>query len=77
MAFIVINDDKENKEQMRSNMSMRRHYRGGSPGSGGAFRGSYRAEEAYKEGYTHGWRDHEDEMEEEYRRSRDSHGRYV
>lgn len=75
MPFIVINDDKGNKEQMRSNMreQMRRNYRS----SGGGYHGesqSYRTEEAYREGYEHGWRDSEDE---EYRRERDSRGRFM
>lgn len=68
MAFIVI--DKDNKEQMRSDMreEMRRGYR------------SYphmRNDDSnsYREGYKHGWEDAEEE--EHYRRSRDSRGRYI
>lgn len=72
MPFVIINDDKQSKEQMRSNMRehMRRNYRGG-----GSYmkNGSYRSEEAYKEGYEHGWRD----SEEEFRRERDSLGRFI
>ena len=69
MPLIVINDT-ESKEQMRSNMreQMRHSYRGG-----GNYRdGKYRTEEAYKEGYEHGWKDSE---EEHYRR--DSRGKFI
>ena len=66
MPFIII--DKDSKEQMRNNMreEMRRGYRGGN----------YKDEHAYREGYKHGWEDAETEHEE-YRRSRDSRGRYI
>ena len=82
MPFIVINDDKDSKEQMRSNMRehMRNNYRGGGSYRGGMnYRGgNYRTEEAYKEGYEHGYRDGADDMDEEhYRRSRDSRGRFT
>lgn len=81
MPLIVINDDKQSKEQMRSNMRehMRHSYRGdsGSWVSSGNYKSypseHYRTEEAYKDGYYDGWKDHE---EEEYRR-RDSMGRYI
>ena len=74
MAFIII--DKESKEQMRSNMheEMRHGYRKG---------GSYREKGSYHEGYRHGYRegyeDCEDDWndEENYRRQRDSRGRFM
>ncbi len=75
MPFIVINDD--NKEQMRSSMreQMRRNYRGGVMNYRG---GSYHSDEAYKEGYEHGYKDGAwDESDEHMRRGRDSMGRYV
>lgn len=35
-------------------------------------------EHGYRMGYKHGWEDHEDDMEEEnYRRARDSRGRFI
>ena len=84
MPLIVINDDKESKEQMRSSMHehMRRNYRGGSGSwvSSGNYRGSgnYRTEEAYREGYEHGYKDGSyDENEEHMRRGRDSMGRFT
>lgn len=74
MAFIVI--DKDNKEQMRSNMreQMRRGYRSMKDGMGGDYR------EGYRHGYKHGWEDHEDESgemreDENYRRGRS--GRFM
>lgn len=74
--MIIIKDDSNGKEQMRSSMreEMRR---GGNYRSGGNYRGggNYRTEEAYREGYRHGWEDSEDE--EHYRRQRDSMGRFV
>ena len=56
---------------------MRRSMRGSYPmmrsGSSGD---SYR--DGYRYGYKHGWEDHEDDMDDmEYRRGRDSRGRYV
>lgn len=86
MPFIVINDDKESKEQMRSSMHehMRRNYRGNSGSwiSSGHYRGGgnydYRSEEAYKEGYEAGYKDGSyDENEEHMRRQRNSMGRFV
>lgn len=57
MPLIVINDSKE---QMRTNM--RERMRHNSRGNGGwVNKGEYRADEAYKDGYEHGWRDCEDE----------------
>ena len=79
MPLIVINDDKQSKEQMRSNMRehMRRNYRGnsGSWVSSGNYRNyggtNYRTEEAYREGYRHGYEDGSfDENDEHMRRGR-------
>ena len=66
MAFIVI--DKDNKEQMRSNMreEMRNGYR--------SYPHMREDGHSYREGYRHGYEDAEDEH---YRRSRDSRGRYM
>ena len=77
MGWIFV--DKEeggSKEQMRSNMRsmMRGSYRheGYSP----MMRGSDNYEHGYRMGYKHGWEDSEDD-DMEYRRARDSRGRYV
>jgi len=83
MPLIVINDDKQSKEQIRSSMRehMRRSYKGGSWVSSGNYKGypseHYRTEEAYKEGYEHGYRDGSYDESEEHMRRRDSMGRYV
>lgn len=74
MSWIFV--DKESEGDMRQ--QMRRSMRGGSGyrnyGSGS---GNYR--EGYRQGYKHGWEDSEDDdMEEmEYRRRRDSRGRFM
>ena len=78
MPYIIINDS-EGKEQMRSSMRehMRRNYKGGSWVSSGNYKSypneHFRTEEAYKDGYHDGWKDHE---EEEFRR-RNSIGQYI
>lgn len=78
MGWIFVDkDDEGGKEQMRS--QMRRSMRGGYRYSGSGA-GSYR--DGYREGYKHGWEDHEnggegEETEEGFRRSRDSHGRFM
>jgi hypothetical protein len=85
MPLIVINDDKQSKEQMRSSMRehMRHNYRGnsGSWVSSGNYKNypseHYRTEEAYREGYEHGYRDGSYDENEEHMRRRDSMGRYV
>ena len=76
-GWIFIDKDSESGE-MRSQMrrNMRGGYRGGSyPTMRGG--GSY--EHGYRMGYKHGWEDSEDEMggDMDYRRQRDSRGRYV
>lgn len=74
MGWIFV--DKEeggSKEQMRS--QMRRNMRSGgyrSYGGGESYRDGYR--EGYKAGYEDGT---DDENDENYRRSRDSRGRYM
>lgn len=78
MGYIIINRDSEEMEGMRSNMrrSMRGGYRSYG-GSGVSMRSSKNdEEEMYRMGYRHGWEDKEDE-EAEYRRQRDSRGRYM
>ncbi len=61
---------------MRS--QMRRNMRSGgyrTHTSGMNYRDEY--EHGYRQGYKHGWEDSEDEDSENYRRGRDSRGRYV
>lgn len=71
MAWIFV--DKEQSEgDMRS--QMRRNMRGGYRMYGGHDRDDY--EHGYRQGYKHGWDDHEEDGME-YRRSRDSRGRYI
>jgi len=76
MAWIFVDKEEEGgMSKMRS--QMRRSMRGSYPmmrsgGSGDSYRDGYRY------GYKHGWEDHEDDMDDmEYRRGRDSRGRYV
>ena len=74
MGYIFVDKDNEGgSQQMRQ--QMRRNMRGGNYSpmmrSGGGY------EHGYRMGYKHGWEDSEDEMDEmEYRRQRDSRGRY-
>ena len=79
MAYIVINKEEKDADGMRQNM--RRYMRGGYRQEGGApvMRDDREREleHHYKMGYKHGWEDHEDEMGEQYRRSRDSRGRFM
>ena len=79
MGYIFIDKDEDGgMEKMRRNM--RRNMRGGD------YRypmmrhhGEDGYEHGYRKGYEHGWEDHEHDMDEEheYRRRRDSRGRYI
>ena len=81
MGYIILNTDRDDEmEGLRS--QMRRNYRRGNyrnyGGSSAMMRGDY--SEGYRMGYKHGWEDKEDEwMDEypEYRRRRDSRGRFI
>lgn len=78
MAYIIL--DKEGESGMRQQMrrNMRGGYRTHDGGMGTTMmRGNYN--EGYRQGYKHGWEDHEDDMmeDENYRRQRDSRGRYI
>ena len=75
MAWIFVDKESEGSSGMRSQMrrSMRGGYRYG--GSSAMMRGDW--DNGYREGYKHGWEDHEDETEEGYRRMRDSRGRFI
>lgn len=71
MAWIFVDKESESGEQMRS--QMRRNMRSGSYRSYGGG-SSYR--DGYRQGYKHGWEDYEDD-DMEYRRQRDSRGRFM
>lgn len=76
MAWIFVDKEEEGgMEKMRQ--QMRRNMRGGYRNMGGGGGSSYR--DGYRQGYKHGWEDYEDDdiNEMEYRRSRDSRGRYM
>lgn len=80
MAYIFVDKEKESQGQMRDNMRREMRsggYRGGNYRyyGGSSMRDGYN--EGYRQGYKHGWEDNEDDMNEEYRRQRDSRGRYV
>lgn len=74
MGYLIINKDEDGMRQ-----EMRRNMRGGSYRYDGHT--SMRDDKyghGYRMGYRHGWEDHEDEMDDmDYRRARDSRGRYV
>ena len=75
MSWIFVDKEKGGEGEMRQ--QMRRNMRGGyHTYGGGSMRGDYH--EGYRQGYKHGWEDHEDEMDDmDYRRQRDSRGRFV
>jgi len=74
MGYIFVDRDSESGGQMRQ--SMRRNMRGGYRREVPMMRGdSY--EHGYRMGYKHGWEDSEDDMDEEFRRGRDSQGRLI
>ena len=74
MAFIVINDDKEMRENMRQ--QMRGGYRRNMPMRRNT---TDQYEEGYRNGYTHGWQDAEDESDTmmNNRRGRGRDGRFM
>jgi hypothetical protein len=80
-GLIILDRDSEGgtSTQMRRHMrnNMRNNYR--NQIAGGSVSMKDEAKEAYKKGYEEGWKDCEEETKgsEEYRRSRDSHGRYM
>lgn len=81
MGYIFVDRESEGggmekmRQQMRRNMRSGGGYRGGNSGGSGNYR------DGYRQGYKHGWEDKEDEWMEdeemEYRRRRDSRGRYM
>ena len=83
MGLIILDRDNEGGGNMRSDM--RRHMRGSYKNYGGssAMMKSQEYEEAYKKGYEEGYedgcKDAKEEMQgnEQYRRGRDSMGRFT
>lgn len=80
MGYIFVDrEEGGGMEKMRQNM--RRNMRGGNYRYPMMRRGEDGYEHGYRQGYKHGWEDHEDETmgddEMEYRRSRDSRGRFI
>ena len=77
MGYIFVDREKSGEGEMRQ--QMRRSMRsGGYRGYGNAspyMRDNYN--DGYRQGYKHGWEDHEDDEDMEYRRARDSRGRFV
>ena len=79
--FIIVNDDKHKDDGYRREEMYRRM--GGYRMTGGGVRmGNYRDDdddcdydEGYRKGYAHGFKDHE--MDENWRRMRDSRGRFM
>lgn len=78
MPYIIIN--KDDNEEMRS--QMRQQMRNTSGIRRMNMRGhDSEIEQAYRDGYTHGWKDHEREMENDSmidnRRRRSGNGQFV
>jgi hypothetical protein len=80
MGYIFVDRESEGGKEMRSQMrsQMRNHSQGGYRMQGGAY------SDGYRDGYKHGWEDHEvetnmepEESAENFRRHRDSRGRYM
>ena len=76
MSWIFVDKEKDGSQgQMRT--EMRRNMRGGYyRRSGDMYMRGDEYEHGYRMGYQHGWED-SDEEDMEYRRSRDSRGRYM
>lgn len=72
MGYIILNTDRED-EMKGIRQNMRRMMRSGS-GSSPMMRHDSDDEKMYEMGFKHGWEDAEDEQ---YRRQRDSRGRYI
>lgn len=76
MGYIFVDREKSGGEEMRS--QMRRNMRDGSYRHDGympMMRHESDYEHGYRMGYKHGWEDSDEDME--YRRARDSRGRFV
>lgn len=80
MGYIFVDRESESGGMEKMRQQMRRNMRGGGY-RGGSNSGSGNYRDGYRQGYKHGWEDKEDEWMEdeemEYRRRRDSRGRYM
>lgn len=79
--FIIVNDDKHKDDGYRRE-EMYRRMGGYRMTNGGVRMGNYRDDDderdyddGYRRGYEHGFKDHE--MDENWRRMRDSRGRFM
>lgn len=79
MGYIFVDRESEGGSQSQMRSQMRRNMRSGYYRHDGDMymRGNYKENynEGYETGYRHGWQDSMND-EEEYRRGRDSYGRY-
>ena len=75
MGYIIINRDEDGiRREMRRSMRSGYRYEGSTP----MMRGREDSDRIYRMGYRHGWEDHEDEIDDpDFRRQRDSRGRYM
>lgn len=80
MGYIFVDRENEGGGMEKMRQQMRRNMRGGGY-RGGSNSGSGNYRDGYRQGYKHGWEDKEDEWMEDdeidYRRRRDSRGRYM
>lgn len=83
MAFLIIDNKERDREDGFRRSEMHRSMRSGRRSYDGVRMGDYRHDkdydDGYRRGYEHGYKDHEQDCwdEEDYRRSRDSRGRYA
>lgn len=79
MGYIILDKEGEDGGKMRENMRRTMMRSGGNVMMRGTGMGNH--ESAYRMGYRHGWEDSEDEMMkddgEQFRRMRDSRGRFI
>lgn len=81
MSTIIIDDGGEMRSQMREKMRRNYRYNSGNRMWDDGYRHDGRTyEDGYREGYKHGYEDGEEDSGgggENYRRERDSRGRYM
>jgi hypothetical protein len=76
MGYIFVDREGDGgniRHQMRRSMRTTNRHDGTMP----MMNGGEGWEQGYRMGYKHGWEDSENDMDEEFRRSRDSRGRFV
>ena len=74
MAYIFVDRDNDTGG-MRENMRRTMMRSGGNVIMRGTGMGNQ--ESAYRMGYRHGWEDYEDDVDENYRRRRNSRGEFI